>query len=198
MITAIGTAAAYFTGSLPFASWLSRRRGVDIRTVGDGNPGAVNAGRAAGWPIGLAVLVLDFLKGAAPVGLWHWAGGLGGWFLALVMVAAVLGHAFSPFLRGRGGKAIAVTFGVWAGAAAPGAPICLGLALAAFWLFVDRDAWVVVFALLTLGAWLILEGREGALLAAWAANGAVVIWKHRVELRSLPRFRFKIRRQVGV
>lgn len=100
----LGTVVGYLVGALSPATLLARARGVDLRSVGSGNPGAANAGRALGRRTGVVVALLDIAKGALPAAgfalLDHRAGLLAG-------VAAVLGHVSSPFLRGRGGKGVA-------------------------------------------------------------------------------------------
>jgi glycerol-3-phosphate acyltransferase PlsY len=114
--------ASFLCGSVPFALLLGRLRGIDIRTVGSGNIGATNLGRALGRRWGVACFVLDAFKGAAPVaafGLWR-----GIWGIPLadatssattewlaVAVAAILGHVFSPWVGFRGGKGVATGFG---------------------------------------------------------------------------------------
>jgi glycerol-3-phosphate acyltransferase PlsY len=67
VIEAALVVAGYLAGSLPFGYWLVRlRRGVDIRTVGSGNIGATNVWRTFGARLGIAVMLLDTLKGFAP------------------------------------------------------------------------------------------------------------------------------------
>ncbi|MFN8169882.1 MAG: glycerol-3-phosphate 1-O-acyltransferase PlsY [Candidatus Nanopelagicales bacterium] len=115
--TPIPTAAAwvgafvvgYGIGAVNPASIVARVRGTDLRTVGSGNPGATNAGRAFGWKVGVLVAVLDILKGYLPVVLVTWlAGEIPG---LIAGIAAVLGHISSPYLRGRGGKGVATSLG---------------------------------------------------------------------------------------
>ena len=106
----VATLIGYLVGTVSPAVLLARRRGVDLRAVGSGNPGASNAGRALGRRTGVLVAVLDVLKGAVPAvafgGVDHRAGLVAG-------VAAVLGHVTSPFLRGRGGRGAATAAGNW-------------------------------------------------------------------------------------
>jgi acyl phosphate:glycerol-3-phosphate acyltransferase len=103
-------AAAFFTGSIPFGYLIGRvfyRR--DIRTEGSGNIGAMNALRTLGKGGAVAVLLLDALKGFIPT-LWALAV-FGPPVAALVAAGTILGHCFSPWLRFRGGKGVATSFG---------------------------------------------------------------------------------------
>ncbi len=176
----------FAAGSLPFSVWLARaisRR--DIRSVGDGNPGAVNAWKAGSWRAGLPALWLDFLKAAVPVGLARWVFGIGGWWLVPVAIAPVLGHAFSPLLGFRGGKAIAVSFGAWCGISLWEGPTVLGAGFALVGLLVSGSAWVVLGGMLVLLAYWLLRGVEPAIYGFWLADTALLLWKHRRELRRL-------------
>jgi len=105
---------SYLLGSIPFSVWLSRLAGKDVRSMGDGNPGAFNAFLAGGRWIGAAAMFFDILKGLLPVYLARLAG-FSGWQLTPIMIAPAFGHAFSPFLKFRGGKALASTGGAWMG-----------------------------------------------------------------------------------
>jgi glycerol-3-phosphate acyltransferase PlsY len=104
----VAIVVGYLAGAVSPATLLAARRGVDLRQVGSGNPGATNVSRALGPATGLVVALLDLLKGLLPAAGFgmadHRAGLLAG-------VAAVLGHVSSPFLRGRGGKGVATAGG---------------------------------------------------------------------------------------
>lgn len=177
-------------GSLPFALWLGKLgAGADIRNVGDGNPGAANAWRAGGWKIGLLALVADTAKGALPVALARAIGGLWGWSLLPVSLAPLVGHAFSPWLRFRGGKAIAPTFGVWSALTYWEVPTALGLSFALLRSVQAVDAWTVALALPLVGLYLVLRGAEPWLLATWGGTGALLLLTHRRALRDRPRLR---------
>ncbi len=186
MIPAALTLVAFLSGSLPFSLWLVQLTGRDIRQFGDGNPGAVNAFRAAGAVIGSIALLLDFLKGMAPVGLAVWLLQVRGWPLLSVGIAPVLGHAFSPWLGFRGGKAVAVTFGVWSGITLWQAPCLLGATFLAgkLLLRLRNDAWVVMFGLAGLLAYVVLRLREPPLIVLCLLNIALLGWTHRHSLRS--------------
>lgn len=100
---------AFVVGAVNPATIVARVLGRDLTASGSGNPGATNAGRVLGARWGVVVGVLDVLKGLLPTYLaLRW----GGVHLAyLVGLAAVLGHVFSPFLKGRGGKGVATALG---------------------------------------------------------------------------------------
>ena len=113
----------YLVGSVSPATLLARSRGVDLRRVGSGNPGASNTARALGRRAGIVVAVLDLLKGLLPAALFGLAAPTAG---LVAGVAAVLGHVTSPFLRGRGGKGVATAAGAVVGAHPGWAPVVLG------------------------------------------------------------------------
>jgi glycerol-3-phosphate acyltransferase PlsY len=105
---------SFQSGALPFSVWIGRLAlGRDIRAYGDHNPGMTNVFRAGGKGWGVVAMLLDGFKGAVPVGLACRLVHLNGWGMAAVAEAPVLGHAFSPFLRFSGSKALAVTVGIW-------------------------------------------------------------------------------------
>lgn len=89
-------------GSVLPADLLARRRGIDIRSVGDRNPGTVNAVRALGWPAGLLTGFYDVLVGVAAIQIARLLGlSEGPSYLAGVM--SVVGHRFPVFEGFRGG-----------------------------------------------------------------------------------------------
>lgn len=176
--------AGYLSGSILFSLWLTRMRGRDVRAVGDGNPGAVNAFKAAGPAVGVASLVLDFLKGALPVAAAFWLLGLTDWWLTPVVLAPVLGHMFPLFSRFRGGKALAVTFGVWTGLTLWEAPCVLGAALMVGRLVLRprQEAWSVLFGMSVLVLYVAARYRSLPLSLATLACAVLVSWRHREEL----------------
>lgn len=102
---------AYLIGSIPFSQIITRwRAGVDLRAVGEGNVGSRNVWHVVGPQWGVLALLLDCLKGL----LVYWAASaiVPAVSALLAGVAVVLGHQFSIFLRGRGGKGLAPALGV--------------------------------------------------------------------------------------
>lgn len=125
--------AGYLIGSLSFAVIVSRVMGLsDPRTFGSKNPGATNVLRSGNKLAAILTLLLDAAKGWLPVVLVKWYGpayGLGEGTLALVGLAAFLGHVFPVFFRFAGGKGVATALGVLLGFSG-----WLGLATALIWL----------------------------------------------------------------
>ncbi len=181
---------AFLCGSLPFSVWLTRLVGRnDPRTIGDGNPGATNAFRTGGSAIGLIALLLDVSKAAAPVGLAYFNFGWRGLPMALIATMPVLGHAFSPFLRFRGGKALAVAFGVWIGLTIWQLSIP-ALLLVLFWRAVlDVDGWAVLLALASLLAIILVWLPDPLYLIVLAGQAIILAWTHRDGLRRRPHLR---------
>jgi glycerol-3-phosphate acyltransferase PlsY len=109
---ALAACVPFLLGSFPSGLVLARLfAGRDIREYGSGNIGASNVSSAAGLPVGVAVAILDIVKGMAAVLIGRGLG-LSASGLAIVALAAVLGHDFSIFLGFRGGKGVATSFGV--------------------------------------------------------------------------------------
>ena len=131
----LATLAAYLLGSLSFAVIVSRVMGLsDPRSYGSKNPGATNVLRSGSKPAAIATLLLDALKGWLPVALVVWYGdrfGLQEGTVALVGLAAFLGHLYPVFFRFQGGKGVATALGVLFGV-----DWMLGLAVALTWLII--------------------------------------------------------------
>ncbi len=102
---------SYVLGALPFAVLVARSRGVDIRSIGSGNPGAHNVMRHVGAFWGWLVAAFDFLKGFMPVLIARWSG-LNEWWQLAAGSVAMIGHITSPFLNFRGGKGQSTGFGM--------------------------------------------------------------------------------------
>lgn len=192
------TVIAFICGSLPFSVWVGRvALRTDIRRFGDHNPGGSNVIRAGSKEWGAVALLLDGLKGAIPVSLAYLVVGLSDWYLVAVAVAPVLGHAFSPFLGFRGGKAVAVTFGIWCGMTVYEGPMVLGIFLGLAVLLLGANGWAVMLALVGLLAYFVLTPPAlnvlgvrpelvPTLVGAWAGNALIVGWKHRADFHRWP------------
>lgn len=189
------SASFFLCGSMMFSYWLGLAARRNLRDVGDGNPGALNLWRSAGVAYGIAGIALDFAKGFVPVACLQAFGAISGYGVAVASLMPILGHAFSPFLRGRGGKAIATTFGVWCGLAFEGAlayAIILALLLAGSSLLrarkkasAEADAFQVVLGMLLLFAYVTARSFAAPIATFALANALALAFTHRRELRRL-------------
>ena len=133
LLQIIAIVACYFIGAIPFGLLFSRHYSmVDIRTVGSGNIGATNVLRTAGKKAAILTLIADCLKGLLPVItvriLFHQEE-----LAVLTGIAAILGHNFPVYIRFRGGKGVATSFGVVLALSAATGFVCLiAWALAAY------------------------------------------------------------------
>jgi acyl phosphate:glycerol-3-phosphate acyltransferase len=131
----LATVAAYLVGSLSFAVIVSRVMGLnDPRTFGSKNPGATNVLRSGSKVAAVLTLLLDAVKGWLPVVAVKWWGqayGLEEGTMALVGLAAFLGHLFPVFFRFVGGKGVATALGVLMATSG-----WLGLATVLTWLII--------------------------------------------------------------
>jgi glycerol-3-phosphate acyltransferase PlsY len=187
MAALLWTVLGFVLGAMPFSYWLGRLiLQTDIRHYGDGNPGAINAWRAGGWRVGVPAMLLDYLKAAVPTGVAHYVFLVSGWGLLGVALAPVLGHAFSPFLGFRGGKALSTTFGVWTGLTLWEGPTLLGGFLSLFYLLQKEDAWSAILGMLAFLVYLIVQQSDYVILSIWTGNTLILTWKHRHALRCMP------------
>ncbi|HCL86255.1 glycerol-3-phosphate 1-O-acyltransferase PlsY [Pulveribacter sp.] len=135
LLTLAATVAAYLLGSLSFAVIVSRLMGLnDPRTYGSKNPGATNVLRSGNKAAAVVTLLFDALKGWLPVVLVRWYGqpyGLEEGTMALVGLAAFVGHLWPVFFRFQGGKGVATAAGVLLGIS-----VWLGLATLATWVII--------------------------------------------------------------
>lgn len=196
----IWTLIAFLWGSIPFAVLVGRlATGRDIRVYGDHNPGATNVLRAANWRWFALALLLDYAKGALPVGIPYFLFGIRGWHIVPIAFAPLLGHAFSPWLRGRGGKTVATTFGVWSGLTLGAGPIILAALFTTLFTLLASSGWTTCIAMLGLGGFITMQYARSTpeLLVIWALNTALIGWRHRAELGQVPQLRTWIRRWIS-
>ena len=205
---ALGTAfvVAYLIGSLPFGFLIARYvAGVDIRQSGSGNIGATNVARVLGKKLGLAVLVLDCLKGALPTAGLPWplsdSASLRLHLAVVSGTAAILGHMFPCWLKFRGGKGVATALGV----ALALAPLSTAAAFVVFVACMALTRIVSLSSILAAGSFCVAElwqlrpspfGDETWSLAAFSTLvPLLIIIRHRSNLVRLmqgtePKFQF--------
>jgi glycerol-3-phosphate acyltransferase PlsY len=186
----IPLAVAYLVGSIDFGVIVPRVLGVDIYSVGSGNPGTSNVLRSLGKGPAALVLLGDGAKGALAAAIGTvWAGTVSSFMSAETLAvacafAAVVGHIAPIWHRFRGGKGVATAIG----AAIYLAPI-FGLILAVLWLIVTLVFKVASVA--SLGAMLLyvpglaLSGYRGWALVWAAAIAVLVIVRHIPNIRRL-------------
>ena len=128
----------YFLGSINFAVLVAKYKGLDLFSLGSGNPGATNVKRMMGAFWGNTVFLLDFSKGYLAVFLTQSILVLEGLNYDLLgvlgLLGAILGHSFSIFIKLRGGKGVSTTMGGF-------------LALMPWVLVLGLVAWLIVFFL---------------------------------------------------
>jgi glycerol-3-phosphate acyltransferase PlsY len=178
-------AAGFALGSVPFGYLLVRSVGRgDIRVVGSGNIGATNVGRLLGPRGWIATLVLDGGKGVAGVALGGWLSGGEPAGLAAGAAGAVLGHCYTPWLGGRGGKGVATLLGAFGFLA----PVATLMAAAAFALTAVVTRWVSLGSLVAVIALVIatVARREPLPYTYAAAVVCVVVFlRHRENIQRL-------------
>ena len=195
--------AAYLVGSIPFGFLAAKAKGIDIRSVGSGNIGATNAMRVLGKPAGIAVLLLDALKGyiactSLVLFIFNWlaprlyepgavvpALEIQHTNMIIAGIFAVLGHNYTCWLKFKGGKGIATTAGVYLALA----PWAVLVALIVFILAVLVTKYVSVgsmAAAIALPATVWIMSPNNLLLGiVTTALGALAIYKHKSNLQRL-------------
>ena len=185
--------AAFWLGACPFSVWVGRWfLGKEVREYGDHNPGATNVFRAGGRKSYILAALLDIAKGVPFVYLTHAYWGLPGMAVVVVALSAILGSAFSPFLGFRGGKSIAVTFGVLLSLPQLEVFFALLVFLLIAFLFIEKDAWIVITG--AAGTLAYLGITKGNSWESMLMLGVLVVLtvKHFSDLKTVPTRRVRI------
>jgi glycerol-3-phosphate acyltransferase PlsY len=178
--------AAYLVGSLSFAVIVSRAMGLnDPRTFGSKNPGATNVLRSGSKAAAIVTLFLDAFKGWLPVMLVKWYGaqyGLGDGTMAMVGLAAFLGHLFPVFFKFEGGKGVATALGVLLATS-----WILGLATGITWLLIAYFFRYSSFASLVSSVFApvyyifgdgVVWAMDKSVVLSTAVMSLLLIWRH--------------------
>ncbi len=180
-------AASYLLGAIP-TSYLAGRlfRGIDLREHGSRNLGATNLYRVLGWRFALPVGLLDAAKGLIPVVVFAPQVSPSEVFALICGLVAVLGHAFSVFVRFKGGKGVATAAGAMLGLT----PAALGVAAAIWVALVYLTGYVSVAsitaaAVFPLAVFLLYRPSAPAMLWLDLAVALAIIWLHRGNIRRL-------------
>jgi glycerol-3-phosphate acyltransferase PlsY len=185
---AAATLVAYLIGSLSFAVIISRVMGLsDPRSYGSGNPGATNVLRSGNKTAAILTLLFDALKGYVPVVLVQQFGapyGLGTGTVAMVGLAAFLGHLWPVFFRFEGGKGVATAAGVllafnpW-----------LGLATLATWViiaaFFRYSSLASIVAAAFAPFYQLLIWERDAVAGAIVVMSLLLLWRHSANIQKL-------------
>lgn len=185
---------AYLLGAIPWALIVGKLGyGVDVRERGSGNLGATNVLRTLGVRAAIATYVLDFGKGLVGV-LIAWAlvpvamgGALHEWTLVAATLAVMLGHSYSPYVKMRGGKGVAVA----SGALLVVTPLCWPLLLGIFVVVVALSRMVSLGSIVIAAAYpaltIWLYGDQVPFVVFSFAAAALVIWRHRSNIARIAR-----------
>jgi acyl phosphate:glycerol-3-phosphate acyltransferase len=185
---ALAALGAYLVGSLSFAVIVSRALGLaDPRGYGSGNPGATNVLRSGHRAAAAATLALDALKGLLPVlavQLFGQAYGLREGTVALVGLAAFLGHLWPVYFHFQGGKGVATAAGVLFGI-----DPWLGAATLATWLiiafFLRYSSLASIVAAVFAPFYQLLIWGAGPIAPAIPAMSLLLVWRHRANIARL-------------
>lgn len=179
--------ASYLLGAIP-TSYLAGRifRGIDLREHGSRNLGATNLYRVLGWRFAVPVGLLDAAKGLIPVLVFAPQVSSSELFALVCGLTAVVGHAFSVFVRFKGGKGVATAAGVMLGLT----PAALGVAAAVWVALVYLTGYVSVAsisaaAVFPVAVFVIDRPARAAMLWLDVAVAAGIIWLHRGNIRRL-------------
>ncbi|WP_224753836.1 glycerol-3-phosphate acyltransferase [Paenibacillus terricola] len=198
MLLLLWALLSFLSGSLMFSYWLGRIARYDLKQQGDGNPGAMNLWKSAGYWYGLSGIILDFAKGYVPILLLLQTDAIASdsGRLLLPSAAAILGHMFTPFLRGKGGKGIAVTFGVWSALTTFTASLAYAIILALLLVIVrlidrsrpgfhssETDGVQVVLGMVLLGIYLVVADYSAAIRWFWLISVLLLGCSHHREWR---------------
>jgi glycerol-3-phosphate acyltransferase PlsY len=186
--TLLGALGAYLIGSLSFAVIVSRSMGLaDPRSYGSGNPGATNVLRSGNKSAAILTLVLDALKGYVPVLVASIYGprfGIGEGGVALIGLAAFVGHLWPLFFRFQGGKGVATAAGVLFGINP-----WLGLATLATWViiafFFRYSSLAALVAALFAPFYQLLIWGGGPVAGAITVMSLLLVWRHSANISKL-------------
>ncbi|QPC87623.1 glycerol-3-phosphate 1-O-acyltransferase PlsY [Mesorhizobium sp. NBSH29] len=181
MYLSLAALFGYLLGSIPFGLLITRAAGLgDVRKIGSGNIGATNVLRTGNKALAALTLLLDALKGAAPVliaaSFWEPFGMVAGF-------CALLGHLFPVWLGFKGGKGVATYIGVLAALMWQVALIFAAVWIAVAFVMRMSSLAALVAAVVVPIAFFLLGSKDYALL--FMAMSFIVVLKHRANISRL-------------
>lgn len=178
---------AYLIGAIPTGVILTRLAGgEDIRNAGSGNIGATNVYRVAGRKLGVITLIGDCLKGAVPTLLAQQTFNLSETGVALVALAAFIGHCYPVYLGFKGGKGVATALGIFL-VLSPISVLCI---LVVFVLILWKWRYISLASISSAASippLVLLFERSLPLFVATLLIGGIVIWRHKGNIELLRR-----------
>lgn len=168
---------SYLIGGIP-AAYLGGRiqNGTDIRKHGNGNVGTVNAIRTLGLRSGLMVLAADAAKGAAVIGLGRLAG-VSEYTMFAMAIAVTAGHNWSPYIGFKGGKGVAVIFGISL-AMIPLESTFAGPIVFAVYMLTRSWVWAFGAGIIAINVIFVVIGAPGLVVAMCVVLSVLVIATH--------------------
>jgi len=183
LMTPILLLSSFLLGSIPFGYITGKIKGIDITKTGSNNIGATNVFRTLGPALGIAVFILDMLKGTAPIIVATYLG-MPPTTIILAGILAILGHMYSPFVKFKGGKGVATTLGVFFGLS----PISFLITGAFMLITIALTKYVSVGSILgsvVLVVIMIFRGEQTTYIIATSLIAVLIIYKHIPNIRRL-------------
>jgi len=199
LLTHVGFAVlGFILGSIPITYYLGKLfADKDITSTGDGNPGATNLWKSAGWKLGLFGFTLDALKGTFPVFLakqyyFSKPDDPNITIITLIAIAPIAGIAFSPLLKFKGSKALSVTAGIWIAISTGIAFLIMIPFMGLLQLIQKTHVWTILISMLGMIVCISLIAPNLPLLIIpvkylipiWIANMLIIMIKHRSAMKT--------------
>ncbi len=191
-----GLTLSYLIGGVPFGYIIAIAKGIDIRQHGSGNIGASNVGRTLGRKYGIIIFVLDLLKGFVSVcfipvcvSKLQFPTSSGELLVILCGLCSILGHVFPVYLRFKGGKAVATSFGVFIWLAPLSVVISLAIWIVIVLLFRYVSLGSMIGSIAIVGCVIMRENDpfgSGKYLTILSSVVAIlIIWRHRTNIQRI-------------
>ena len=178
--------AAYLIGGIPFGYLIVRlKTGRDVRSLGSGNIGATNVLRTTGRAVAVITLLLDIAKGYGAVWLMAWASDDSPVWMSAAALTVMAGHAYSIFLKFKGGKAVASFIGafLYLTPIALLAVLILFVAVVASTRYISLGS-IVAAGTLPIAVWMILHPPAAVVAASFVA-GALIVIRHQANIQRI-------------
>ena len=131
----------------------------------------------------MSAVLFDLLKAFIPVLCAIHIGGIESWGISFIAAFALMGHAFTPFLRFKGGKSLAVTGGVWAAISNGWLIIPVLIFLGVFHSLQKTHVWTIILTMFVILSWILLGYTGLAMIILWIFNIGIIVLKHKNEVR---------------